>query len=56
MTEGLETWKTAYLEFLLLKDTDEKTRLYDIITPSDPNARGAQLNFSDFWRKSAMEV
>ncbi|CAG7927036.1 unnamed protein product [Penicillium olsonii] len=35
---------TAYLEFLLLKDTDEETRLYDIITPSDPDARGAQLS------------
>lgn len=35
---------TAYLEFLLLKDTDEKTRLYDIITPSDSHARGAQLS------------
>ncbi|CAI7607366.1 unnamed protein product [Penicillium bialowiezense] len=35
---------TAYLEYLLLKDTDEETRLYDIITPSDPDARGAQLS------------
>jgi kynureninase len=35
---------TAYLEYLLLKDTDEKTRLFDIITPSDPHARGAQLS------------
>lgn len=35
---------TGYLEYLLLKDTDEETRLYDIITPSDPNARGAQLS------------
>ncbi|KAJ5383397.1 hypothetical protein N7517_001308 [Penicillium concentricum] len=35
---------TAYLEFLLLKDTDEQTRLFDIITPSDPHARGAQLS------------
>lgn len=35
---------TAYLEFLLLKDTDEETRLFDIITPSDPHARGAQLS------------
>lgn len=35
---------TAYLEFLLLKDTEEETRLFDIITPSDPHARGAQLS------------
>lgn len=35
---------TAYLEFLLLKDTDDETRLFEIITPSDPNARGAQLS------------
>ncbi|KAJ5710352.1 Kynureninase 2 [Penicillium malachiteum] len=35
---------TAYLEYLLLKDTTEETRLFDIITPSDPNARGAQLS------------
>ncbi|KAJ5726693.1 Kynureninase 2 [Penicillium malachiteum] len=35
---------TAYLEYLLLKDTTEETRLFEIITPSDPNARGAQLS------------
>lgn len=35
---------TAYLEFLLLKDTTEETRLFEIITPSDPHARGAQLS------------
>ncbi|KAJ5937226.1 Kynureninase 2 [Penicillium verhagenii] len=35
---------TAYLEFLLLKDTNDETRQFDIITPSDPHARGAQLS------------
>lgn len=35
---------TAYLEYLLLKDTTEDTRQFQIITPSDPQARGAQLS------------
>ena len=35
---------TAYLEYLLLKDTTDETRQFTIITPSDPNARGAQLS------------
>jgi len=35
---------TAYLEYLLLKDTTDETRQFQIITPSDPNARGAQLS------------
>ncbi|KAJ5917093.1 Kynureninase 2 [Penicillium tannophilum] len=35
---------TAYLEFLLLKDTTDETRQFDIITPSDPHSRGAQLS------------
>ena len=35
---------TAYLEYLLLKDTTAETRQFDIITPSDPHARGAQLS------------
>lgn len=35
---------TAYLEFLLLNDTTDKTRQFTIITPSDPFARGAQLS------------
>lgn len=35
---------TAYLEFLLLKDTNEEDRLFNIITPSDSHARGAQLS------------
>ncbi|KAJ5171807.1 Kynureninase 2 [Penicillium capsulatum] len=35
---------TAYLEHLLLKDTTDENRQFEIITPSDPNARGAQLS------------
>ncbi|KAJ5584187.1 Kynureninase 2 [Penicillium hispanicum] len=35
---------TAYLEYLLLKDTTDETRQFNIITPSDPHARGAQLS------------
>lgn len=35
---------TAYLEYLLLKDTTDDTRQFQIITPSDPQARGAQLS------------
>lgn len=35
---------TAYLEHLLLKDTTDETRQFDIITPSNPEARGAQLS------------
>lgn len=35
---------TAYLEYLLLKDTTEETRQFEIITPSDPHARGCQLS------------
>ncbi|KAF7715132.1 Kynureninase 2 [Penicillium ucsense] len=35
---------TAYLEFLLLKDTTDADRQFSIITPSDPHARGAQLS------------
>lgn len=38
---------TAYLEHLLLEGTttdDEESRAFRIITPSDPNARGAQLS------------
>lgn len=35
---------TAYLEYLLLKDTTEETRQFQIITPSNPHARGAQLS------------
>lgn len=35
---------TAYLEHLLLKDTTDENRQFQIITPSDPNARGAQLS------------
>jgi kynureninase len=35
---------TAYLEHLLLKDTTKETCLFEIITPSDPHARGAQLS------------
>lgn len=34
---------TAYLEYLLLKDTTDETRPFRIITPADPEARGAQL-------------
>lgn len=35
---------TAYLEYLLLKDTSDETRPFQIITPSNPNFRGAQLS------------
>lgn len=35
---------TAYLEHLLLRDTTDDDRQFQIITPSDPNARGAQLS------------
>ncbi|GFF26622.1 kynureninase 2 [Aspergillus udagawae] len=35
---------TAYLEYLLLKDTTDESRQFQIITPSDPAARGAQLS------------
>lgn len=35
---------TAYLEHLLLKDTTDETRPFCIITPADPEARGAQLS------------
>lgn len=35
---------TAYLEYLLLKDTSAETRQFEIITPSDPQTRGAQLS------------
>lgn len=35
---------TAYLEYLLLKDTTDETRPFQIITPSNPQARGAQLS------------
>lgn len=35
---------TAYLEYLLLKDTTDDTRQFKIITPSDPNSRGVQLS------------
>lgn len=35
---------TAYLEHLLLKDTSDETRPFQIITPSNPNFRGAQLS------------
>lgn len=35
---------TAYLEYLLLKDTTDEDRQFTIITPSDPHARGAQLS------------
>ncbi|KAL4785286.1 pyridoxal phosphate-dependent transferase [Aspergillus varians] len=35
---------TAYLEHLLLKDTTEDTRPFRIITPSNPEERGAQLS------------
>jgi kynureninase len=35
---------TAYLEHLLLSGTEESTRAFRIITPSDPAARGSQLS------------
>ncbi|KAJ5216339.1 Kynureninase 2 [Penicillium cinerascens] len=35
---------TAYLEYLLLKDTTDENRQFQIITPSAPTARGAQLS------------
>ena len=35
---------TAYLEYLLLKDTTDEDRQFTIITPSDHHARGAQLS------------
>lgn len=35
---------TAYLEYLLLKDTTDESRQFEIITPSNPEARGAQLS------------
>ena len=35
---------TAYLEYLLLKDTTDETRQFQIITPSNPEERGAQLS------------
>ncbi|KAL4922335.1 pyridoxal phosphate-dependent transferase [Aspergillus aurantiobrunneus] len=35
---------TAYLEYLLLKDTTDDTRPFRIITPSNPEERGAQLS------------
>ncbi|KAL4804456.1 kynureninase 2 [Aspergillus unguis] len=35
---------TAYLEYLLLKDTTDETRQFQIITPSNPDERGAQLS------------
>ncbi|KAL3476956.1 pyridoxal phosphate-dependent transferase [Aspergillus californicus] len=35
---------TAYLEYLLLKDTTDETRPFTIITPSNPEERGAQLS------------
>lgn len=35
---------TAYLEYLLLKDTTDESRPFSIITPSNPEARGAQLS------------
>lgn len=35
---------TAYLEHLLLDGTTEESRQFRIITPSDPQARGAQLS------------
>ncbi|EYE99933.1 kynureninase [Aspergillus ruber CBS 135680] len=34
---------TAYLEHLLLKDSGYETSQFEIITPSNPEARGAQL-------------
>lgn len=35
---------TAYLEHLLLDGTTDAERQFDIITPSDPKQRGAQLS------------
>jgi kynureninase len=35
---------TAYLEHLLLSGTEDSTRAFRIITPSDPAARGSQLS------------
>lgn len=35
---------TAYLEFLLLSESTVEDRQFQIITPSDPHARGAQLS------------
>ena len=35
---------TAYLEHLLYLETEESTRAFRIITPSDPSARGTQLS------------
>lgn len=35
---------TAYLEYLLLEGTSDETRPFRIITPSDHEARGAQLS------------
>jgi kynureninase len=35
---------TAYLEYLLLEETTDDSRPFQIITPSDPEARGAQLS------------
>ncbi|KAA8648865.1 hypothetical protein EYZ11_009829 [Aspergillus tanneri] len=35
---------TAYLEYLLLEGTAEESRPFRIITPSNPEARGAQLS------------
>ncbi|KAL4753935.1 kynureninase 2 [Aspergillus terricola var. indicus] len=35
---------TAYLEYLLLKDTTDETRPFSIITPCNPEERGAQLS------------
>jgi len=35
---------TAYLEFLLLSNTDASTRAFRIITPSNHETRGTQLS------------
>lgn len=35
---------TAYLEHLLYSETEPSTRSFQIITPSDPSARGTQLS------------
>lgn len=35
---------TAYLEFLLIRDLPTNDSPYAILTPSDPEARGAQLS------------